>query len=95
MACELSTVRVPRCLTATARTAISSHLYVFSDASEIEYGAVAYLVSHYARFVAIKVRVAPVAAVSVPRLDQMAATNGATLATSSAESRTSTPEQRH
>ena len=89
---ELSTVRVPRCLTATGRTAISSQLHVFSDASEVAYGAVAYLVSHYdtgeptARFVASKVRVAPVTAVSVPRLELMAATTGATLATSSAES---------
>ncbi|XP_065191950.1 uncharacterized protein LOC135823047 [Sycon ciliatum] len=89
---ELSTVRVPHCLTATACTAISSQLHVFSDASEVAYGAVACLVSHYdtgeptARFVASKVREAPVAAVSVPRLELMGATTGATLATSSAES---------
>ncbi|XP_065195672.1 uncharacterized protein LOC135827076 [Sycon ciliatum] len=97
---ELSTVRVPRCLTATGRTAISSQLHVFSDASEVAYGAVAYLVSHYdtgestARFVASKVCVAPVTAVSVPRLELMAATTGATIATSSAESLNLDPEQR-
>ncbi|XP_065193193.1 uncharacterized protein LOC135824389 [Sycon ciliatum] len=89
---ELSTLRVPHCLTATARTAISSQLHVFSDASKIAYGAVACLVSHYgtgkptARFVPSKVREAPVTAVSVPRLELMAATTGATLAISSAES---------
>ena len=73
-------IRIPRCLQedvgGPARVAA---MHVFSDASEKAYGAVAYLRVEKAdgkvccRLISSKVRVAPLAAVSIPRLELMAA----------------------
>ncbi|XP_065052322.1 uncharacterized protein LOC135681677 [Rhopilema esculentum] len=86
---ELSNLSVPRCLhTGKHKDVQSMQLHVFSDASEEAYGAVIYAryvyVDHAAttNIVAAKSRVAPLAAMSIPRMELMGAVTGLRLAVS-------------
>ena len=87
--CELSNLSVPRCFHIGKHEAIKSvQLHVFSDASEEAYGAVAYMryvyIDHTATttIVAAKSRVAPLTAISIPRMELMGAVTGLRLASS-------------
>ena len=71
---QLTEISVPRCLQLSQEIELS-RLHVFCDASEHAFGAVVYIEHHYAsgetssRLVCSKVKVAPLAAVSIPRLE--------------------------
>eukprot|EP00117_Sycon_ciliatum_P019093 scpid35165/ scgid17425/ len=78
---QLVSIRVPRCLSLTNS---QQQLHVFADASSLAYGAAVYMRSQdssdvAARFVAAKSRVAPLQAISIPRLELMAAVTAAEL----------------
>jgi hypothetical protein len=81
----VQTVSIPRCYTVT--DAYETQLHIFSDASEVGYGCVAYLrttaVSDQptVSFVFGKSRVAPLKQVSIPRLELQAATLAVRVAT--------------
>ena len=86
---ELSNLSVPRCLHIGKHKDVQSmQLHVFSDASETAYGAVVYAryvyVDHAATttIVAAKSRIAPLAAISIPRMELMGAVTGLRLAVS-------------
>ena len=84
---DLESIKIPRCLTIDQQKTDET-LYVFVDASEHAYGSVAYLQCTYAdgskskSFVTSKSRVAPLKAISIPRLELMAAVLGTKLAES-------------
>ncbi len=72
---QLSLLRVPRCLKLAANFQSDTQLYCFSNASDLAYGAVAYLrVDHQCKFIMSKSKLAPIKAVSIPRLELSAAT---------------------
>lgn len=79
---QLTAIRIPCCLCLTTDTMISSSLHMFVDASEKAYGAVVYLRSHYEsgvtsiRLISAKSKVAPLKAISIPRLELMSAVVG-------------------
>lgn len=81
---ELSSQCIPRWV--GADTEQNMQLHIFCDASEVAYGAVVYLRTHNSdgtitsRLLTSKSRVAPIAKVSIPRLELLAAHLGATLA---------------
>ena len=73
---ELRTLEFPRCLQ-PANVSGDSELHVFTDASAVAYGAVAYLLwptvnGPEVRLVAAKARVAPLRQTTIPRLELMA-----------------------
>ena len=81
---SLPSLHIPRCL--RARAAVEEvTLHTFVDASQEEYGAACYKRHLYndgtvsCCLVASKTRVAPLQAVSISRLELMAAVTGATL----------------
>ena len=82
---------IPRCLEAMPDVK-STSLHTFVDASEEAYGAVVYIRHVYvngtvtSRLVASKSRVSPLQAVSIPRLELMAAVVGVNLTKSVSES---------
>jgi hypothetical protein len=81
---ELRRITVPRCLRARG-SGRHSGLHVFVDASQEAYGAVVYLRTQEhdeaeVRFVSAKAKVAPLQAMSIPRLELMAAVLGTRLA---------------
>ena len=82
---RLTDIRVSRCLKSPLQIQDTT-LHVFVDASQEAYGAVAYLRHEYedgsvtCRFIAAKSRVAPLNAVSIPRIELMAAVIGVRLA---------------
>ena len=84
---NIDMVSIPRCLKLT-KSMTSERLHVFVDASQEAYGSVVYLQCSYedqtssVRFVTSKSRVAPLKAVSIPRLELMAAVLGSRLASS-------------
>ena len=86
----LSTVTVPRCLRQGTDAPTATTLHVFTDASEQAYGAVGYLRHEYpngsvsCRIVSSKVRVAPLTATSIPRLELMGAVIGLRIAEATA-----------
>ena len=86
----LSTVTVPRCLRQGNDAPTATTLHVFTDASEQAYGAVGYLRHEYpngsvsCRIVSSKVRVAPLTATSIPRLELMGAVIGLRIAEATA-----------
>ena len=89
---QLDGIKIPRCLRLDSPEVVkSSALHVFSDASQEAYGAVAYLRHEYlsgevsCRIVAAKTKVAPLSAVSIPRLELMAAVLGCRLGASVAD----------
>ncbi|XP_065186610.1 uncharacterized protein LOC135817366 [Sycon ciliatum] len=84
---ELSHLSIPRCLQAVeAGSPTSRQIHVFTDASETAYGAVSYLRCVYddghvsTALIASRARVAPLAAISIPRLELLAAVMGMQLA---------------
>ena len=82
--CEaLKQIKVPRCLITDSDDKIQVH--VFSDASIEAYGAVAYVRNenkdgHIIRLIASKTKVTSLKAISIPRLELMAASVGVNLA---------------
>ena len=89
---KLDNIKVNRCVRESKEkieTNISIHSY--SDASEMAYGAVVYLVVQYqngdvsSKLVVAKTKVAPLATVSIPRLELMAAILSLHLANTVAE----------
>ena len=89
---KLSAITIPRCLRLpNPEIAVSSELHIFGDASQDAYGAVAYLRHSYqsgavsCRLVGAKGKVAPIASMSIPRLELSVAVVGAHLSTSVAE----------
>jgi len=84
---ELPELRIPRCLRHAAEVEDVT-LHIFADASQEAYGAVLYARHRYkdgtvtCNLVASKSRVAPLHAVSIPRLELMAAVVGLRLAES-------------
>ncbi|XP_065193163.1 uncharacterized protein LOC135824359 [Sycon ciliatum] len=78
--CHLDEIKVQRCLAASTDSKIQLH--IFSDASSTAYGAVIYARTtrhdgtSACRFIMSKGRVAPTKAVSIPRLELMAAMVG-------------------
>ena len=86
----LSTVTVPRCLRQGNDAPTATTLHVFTDASEQAYCAVGYLRHKYpngsvsCRIVSSKVRVAPLTATSIPRLELMGAVIGLRIAEATA-----------
>ena len=79
----LKEMKIPRCLRVqTSAGESSSQIHVFVDASQNAYGMVAYLVVKYndgttsRRLILSRNRVAPLSAVSIPRLELMAAVMG-------------------
>ena len=89
---NLPSVTVPRCLKLSKEEVVSSALHIFIDASLAAYGATAYARyicqsgSISRRIIASKARVAPLKAVSLPRLEMMGAIVGLCLASSTASS---------
>ena len=88
----LSHIKVDRCIRENEKhieTNVSVHSY--SDASEVAYGAAVYLVVEYqngdasSKLVEAKTKVAPLATVSIPRLELMAAILSLHLANTIAE----------
>ena len=74
---ELNTVQFPRCLQPKSSFGLPE-LHVFADASNLAYGAAAYLVwsgvnGKEVRLVSAKARVAPLRQTTIPRLELMAA----------------------
>ena len=88
---ELEEIRVPRCLSYTQKPHDTVVLHVFTDASKDAYGAVVY--AKYAHengsidgsIVTAKSKVAPLLAVSIPRLELMGAILGCRLGLTVAE----------
>ena len=86
----LQDVRVHRCLQRDEEV-VETQLHVFCDASQDAYGAVAYLCHVYqdgtrsSRFVMARAKVAPLSAVSIPRLELMGAVIGCRLGVSVAK----------
>ncbi|XP_062566817.1 uncharacterized protein LOC134229115 [Saccostrea cucullata] len=82
---ELSLIAVPRCLRLCHGEFVSTYLHTFVDASQDAYVAVVYQRCIYedgnvsVRFVTVKSKVAPLTAVSVPRLELMGAVLGTRL----------------
>ena len=88
---DLEEIRVPRCLRYAQKHTETFLLHVFTDASKDAYGAVVY--AKYqpndgtvtGTIVTAKTRVAPLVAVSIPRLELMEAILGCTLGITVAE----------
>ena len=85
----LSNIKIPRCLREISdEVEVEKKLHVFVDASQKAYAAVVYQRSVYQNgnisvaFVASKSKVAPLNAVSIPRLELMGAMLGLSLALS-------------
>ena len=85
---QVGDLLIPRSLKrATEINADEQQLHILVDASQTAYGAVCYLRHHYrneesvsSRLVASKLKVAPLSAQSIPRLELMAAVIGVNLA---------------
>ena len=76
---SLKEARIPRCITPIHNKAVRTELHVFSDASEMGYGVVSYLrsicgdESIHCHLIFGKARVAPLKAVTIPRLELVSA----------------------
>ena len=79
---ELSCVEVPRCYRVSGKRVVDTSIHTMTDASQLAYAAVSYVRHEYeggevtVRFVAAKAKVAPTRAISIPRLELMAAVLG-------------------
>ncbi|XP_055631971.1 uncharacterized protein LOC129771880 [Toxorhynchites rutilus septentrionalis] len=98
---HLENVKVPRCFfrKTNFRPTDNIQLHIFVDASEIAYACVGYLrfddgVRRQCTLVAAKTKVAPLKALSIPRLELQAAMIGARLAQAISQSLTVTVNQR-
>ncbi|XP_056307490.1 uncharacterized protein LOC130219206 [Danio aesculapii] len=71
----LSALTIPRCLRSISTSCLSPiQLHHFSDASELAYGAVSYIMmDETCRLVMSKARLAPIKPISIPRLELLAA----------------------
>ena len=83
----LQEVKIPRWLKGMSERVVSCSLHTFCDASKTAYAAAVFARFEYSTCVQVqliqaKSRVAPVKAVTIPRLELLAATIGARLATS-------------
>ena len=82
---NINQVHVPRCYNNLNKDEVAYEFHVFSDASELAYGAVAYLNLVFSdgtstlSFLMWKLRLAPVKTVSLPRLELDAAVVGVPL----------------
>ena len=82
---KLNDIKVPRCIRLGKDLSITLHTFV--DASQEAYGAVVYAKAVYVsgeqscRLIAVKTKVAPLKAMSIPRLELMAAVLGTRLTT--------------
>ena len=76
---ELTGVQVPRCFRAEGKHVVDTSIHTMVDASQLTYAAVSYLRHKYesgevtVQFVAVKAKVTPRKATSIPRLELMAA----------------------
>ena len=76
---ELSCVEVPRRYRVTRKRVVDTSIHTMTAASQLAYAAVSYVRHEYedgeitVRFVAAKAKVAPTKAISIPRLELMAA----------------------
>ena len=76
---------IPRCYHVLGYKAVDMELHIFCDASEVAYGAVAYIKfvfkteENHCTFLMSKTRLAPIKTVSLPRLELNAAVIGVTL----------------
>ena len=83
---SLENLKIPRCLCLTTSKPVSQEIHILSDASELGFGAVAYLLSRYPdpssnlSFIMSKSRVAPMKQLSIPRLELQGAMLGLRLA---------------
>ena len=78
-------IEIPRCLTLEVATSKTFELHVFTDASQLAYGAVAYarIISEHGVsccFLMSKAKVAPIKQLSIPKLELQAAVLGTRLA---------------
>ena len=79
---ELSCVKVPRCYRVTGIHVVDTSIHTMTDASQLTYAAVSYVRHEYedvevtVRFVAAKAKLAPKKAISIHRLELMAAVLG-------------------
>jgi len=79
-------VLVPRCYIPVGKAVLQMTVHVFCDASKMAYGAVSYMRMEHpdntvtVRMIAAKARVAPLRAISIPRLELMAGVLGVRLA---------------
>ena len=95
---EVRPIKLPRCYyTGIEGQVVSSELHGFCDASAKAYGAVVYLriittCGNYVRFVASKIRVAPLSNQTIPRLELLSAVLLARLMNSVREALTSEVE---
>ena len=83
----LQEVKIPRWLKGMSERVVSCSLHTFCDASKTAYAAAVFARFEYSSCVQVqliqaKSRVAPVKAITIPRLELLAATIGARLATS-------------
>jgi len=83
----LQEVKIPRWLKGMSERVVSCFLHTFCDASKTAYAAAVFARFEYSTCVQVqlihaKSRVTPVKAVTIPRLELLAATIGARLATS-------------
>ena len=75
---SINELSFPRCLSVLTEKTVDKEIHVFVDASEDAYAAVAYLRSIYTNensksvLIASKTRVAPLEAISIPRLELLA-----------------------
>lgn len=84
--CQLSELKIPRCLSYPLSKSSVFSLHIFTDASEEAYAALVYVRSRSmdnrtsCQLVASKSKVAPLTAMSIPRLELLAAVKGSEMA---------------
>ena len=84
---DLAKIKVPRCLKELELVA-DSQLHVFTDASQEAYGGVAYQSGTVtSRLVMSKAKVTPLKAISVPRIELMAAIIGLQISETASQNR--------
>ena len=81
----INKLSIPRCLSVLKEKTVDKEIHIFVDASEDAYAAVAYLRSIFTNensesvLIASKTTVAPLEAISIPRLELLAAELGSEL----------------
>ena len=77
---NINQVHIPRCYINLNKDVVTYEVYIFSDASELVYGAVAYLKLIFTDGTSTISNLAPVKTVSLPRLELNAAVVGVRIA---------------